>query len=236
MKTFAYLALAATAIAVRLTSDDVTDADAATEQEKLETLAAEGGLDAIRGSDLGDDAAECLLKAVDGELEKGGVPKKDRREVAKALKEGREEDKSLGDAEDFLRELGREAGADDADIDAALERAGEGALKCLKEKKEKKEKPADDDGADEQVAGALAQDDAVDLDDVEEVVEAVAEMDEGEKEELVARVKEEGKGDEVMDALRKAVQEATGEQKEALKEMVEKLVGEKPAGGRGEKK
>lgn len=235
MKTFAYLALAATAIAVRLTSDDVTDADAATEQEKLETLAAEGGLDAIRGSDLGDDAAECLLKAVDGELEKGGVPKKDRREVAKALKEGREEDKSLGDAEDFLRELGREAGADDADIDAALERAGEGALKCLKEKKEKKEKPADD-GADEQVAGALAQDDAVDLDDAEEVVEAVAEMSEGEKEELVARVKEEGKGDEVMDALRKAVQEATGEQKEALKEMVEKLVGEKPAGGRGEKK
>lgn len=81
MKTFAYLALIATSIAVRLTSDDVT-ADAVTEQEKLEQMAAQGGLDQIRGSDLGDDAAECLLKAVDEQLEKGGVPKKDRREVA----------------------------------------------------------------------------------------------------------------------------------------------------------
>ena len=67
MKTFAYLALIATTIAVRLTSDDGAAADV-TEQEKLEALAAEGSLDQIRGSDLGDDAAECLLKAVDGEL------------------------------------------------------------------------------------------------------------------------------------------------------------------------
>ena len=59
------------------------------------------------------------------------MPKEERRKVAKALKKGRDEDKSLAEAGEYLRDLGREAGADDADIDAALERAGEGALKCL---------------------------------------------------------------------------------------------------------
>ena len=68
MKTFAYLALIGTALAVRLTSDDTGAADVATQQAELEALADAGGLDAIRGSDLGDDAAECLLRGVDGEL------------------------------------------------------------------------------------------------------------------------------------------------------------------------
>lgn len=128
--------------------------------------------------------------------------------------------------------MGREAGADDADIDGALERAGEGALKCLKEKKDE---PAADEGDDEQQAVALAQED-LDLGDAAEVVEAVVEMSDGEKEELVARVKEEGKGDELMDALRKKIQEASGEEKEALKAMVEQLVGgDKPEGRQGKK-
>ena len=226
MKTFAYLALIGTALAVRLTSDDTGAADVATEQAELEAMAATGGLDAVKGSDLGDDAAECLLKGVDGELERAGLDKEGRRQIAKALKDGRDEGKTLGDAEDFLRGLAEAEGAASEDIDAALERAGESALKCLKEKKEKKgkkEEPATE-GDDEVVA--LAQEV-----DVEEVVEAVEEMSDGEKEDLVARVKEEGKGDEVMDALRKALKEATGEQKEALRDMVEKLVGDdKPAG------
>ena len=223
MKTFAYLALIGTALAVRLTSDDTGAADVATEQAELEAMAATGGLDAVRGSDLGDDAAECLLKGVDGELEKAGLDKEGRRQIAKALKDGRDEGKTLGDAEDFLRGLAEAEGAGSEEIDAALERAGESALKCLKEKKEKKEEPATE-GDDEVVA--LAQEV-----DVEEVVEAAEEMGDSEKEDLVARVKEEGKADEVMDALRKALKEATGEQKEALRDMVEKLVGDdKPAG------
>ena len=226
MKTFAYLALIGTALAVRLTSDDTGAADVATEQAELEAMAATGGLDAVRGSDLGDDAAECLLKGVDGELEKAGLDKEGRRQIAKALKDGRDEGKTLGDAEDFLRGLAEAEGAGSEEIDAALERAGESALKCLKEKKEKKEKKEEPatEGDDEVVA--LAQEV-----DVEEVVEAAEEMGDSEKEELVARVKEEGKADEVMDALRKALKEATGEQKEALRDMVEKLVGDdKPAG------
>ena len=232
MKTFAYLALIGTALAVRLTSDDTGAADVATQQAELEAMAATGGLDAVKGSDLGDDAAECLLKGVDGELERAGLDKEGRRQIAKALKDGRDEGKTLGDAEDFLRGLAEEAGAGSEEIDAALERAGESALKCLKEKKERKEKkdgPASegDDGDDDAQAVALAQEEV----DVEEVVEAVEEMSDGEKEDLVARVKEEGKADEVMDALRKALKEATGEQKEALRDMVEKLVGDdKPAG------
>ena len=231
MKTFAYLALLGTVLAVRLTSDDGA-ADVDTQEAELQALADAGGLDAIRGSDLGDDAAECLLKGVDGELEKAGVDKEGRRQIAKALKDGRDEDKTLGDAEDFLRGLAEAEGAASEDIDAALERAGESALKCLKEKKEKKgkkEEPATegDDGDDDAQAVALAQEEV----DVDEVVEAVEEMSDGEKEDLVARVKEEGKADEVMDALRKALKEATGEQKEALRDMVEKLVGDdKPAG------
>ena len=90
MKTFAYLALIGTALAVRLTSDDTGAVDLATEQAELEAMAETGGLDAIRGSDLGDDAAECLLKGVDGELERAGVDKEGRRQIAQALKEGRE--------------------------------------------------------------------------------------------------------------------------------------------------
>ena len=235
MKTFAYLALLGTALAVRLTSDDAGAADVDTQQAELEAMAATGGLDAVKGSDLGDDAAECLLKGVDGELERAGLDKEGRRQIAKALKDGRDEGKTLGDAEDFLRGLAEEAGAGSEEIDAALERAGESALKCLKEKKEKKgkkEEPATegddgDDGDDDAQAVALAQEEV----DVDEVVEAVEEMSDGEKEDLVARVKEEGKADEVMDALRKALKEATGEQKEALRDMVEKLVGDdKPAG------
>ena len=237
MKTFAYLALIGTALAVRLTSDDTGAADDATQQAELEleTMVATGGLDAVRGSDLDDDAAECLLKGVDGELERAGVDKEGRGQIAQALKEGRADDKTLGDAEDFLRGLAEAEGVASDDIDAALERAGKSALKCLKERKERKERkegePAtegdDDDQADAQ-AVALAQEE-VDVEDVD--ADDLAAMSEGEKEDLAARVKEEGKGDEVMDRLRKAMKEATGEQKEALREMVEMLVGDdKPAG------
>ena len=133
--------------------------------------------------------------------------------------------------EDFLRGLAEAEGASSEDIDAALERAGESALKCLKERKEKKEKKEGEpatEGDDDAQAVALAQEE-VDVEDVD--ADDLAAMSEGEKEDLAARVKEEGKGDEVMDRLRKAMKEATPEQKEALREMVEILVGDdKPAG------
>ena len=90
MKTFAYLALIGTALAVRLTSDDTGAADVATQEAELQGMADNGGLGMIRGSDLDDDAAECLLKGVDGELERAGVDKEGRRQIAQALKDGRD--------------------------------------------------------------------------------------------------------------------------------------------------
>ena len=129
-----------------------------------------------------------------------------------------------------MRGLAEEAGAASEEVDAALQRAGESALRCLKEKKEKKEKKEEPatEGDDDAQPVALAQEVVV-----EDVVEAGLSMSEGEKEDLVARVKEEGKEDEVMDALRKAMKEATPEQKAALRELLEGL---KPAGDKPERK
>ena len=169
------------------------------------------------------------------------MDKEGRKQIKEALKQGKEEGKSLKDAEDFLRGLAEEESVASEEVDAALERAGKSALKCLKEKKEKKEGEPATEGDDDAQAVALAQEDVdVDADDLaamsaDEVVSAVEGLGESEKEELVARVKEEGKGDEVMDALRKALKEATGEQKAALKELVERLVGDKPEGRQGGK-
>ena len=164
------------------------------------------------------------------------MPKEGRKQIKEALKQGKEEGKSLKDAEDFLRGLAEAEGASSEDIDAALERAGESALKCLKERKEQKEGEPATEGDDDAQAVALAQEDDEVADVVEEAVKAVGEMSESEKEELVRKLKEkkEQAGDKVTEALEKAMSEATGEQKAALRELVESLGGDdKPEGRQG---
>ena len=167
MKTFAYLALIGTALAVRLTSGDDAVVD---EQAQLEALADSGALEQVSGADLGDDAAECLLKGVEDELDAAGMKPQDKKRIAKALKEGRDAGKTLGDAADLLKKVGQDAGVDSADVEDALGRAGKKALECLKEKREE---PATD-GDDQEVV--LAQeDDAADADAVDSALEEIVE-------------------------------------------------------------
>ena len=150
MKTFAYAALIASAMAVRLMETEVTETpveDAAT-------------MDDIADLTLGDLEGEqeglgdCFLEKTGEALAERSMDEDEIRELGAELVEGAEAGKTLGDAVERLREKGEEHGVDTDGQDEFLADVLEKVKGCKKQRKEKREgkkderqgdKPASDD-------------------------------------------------------------------------------------------
>ena len=148
MKTFAYLALIGTTLAIRLTeTTGATDgaADQATlEQQELEAF---GQVDlqdvgSLTIEDLGEEGGECLREATRGVLADAGLGSDDVDAVDEALTAGAlerdAEGKPKNDLADFagaLDQVGRAMGGDTDDIEEGLRRIAKDSVECLKKKK-----------------------------------------------------------------------------------------------------
>lgn len=177
MKTFAYLALIGTTLAIRLTESTGAVDGAATEQVSLEqaelTALGEAGLEQLGSltvEDLGEDAALCLRDATRGVLADRGLPESDVDAVDEALTAGAlerdAEGKLKNDLADFagaLDQVGRQMGGDTDDIEEGLKEIAKRSVKCAKRKEAAKkgkkqggDAPAGGESADEG-AGAGAE-------------------------------------------------------------------------------
>ena len=148
MKTFAYLALIGTTLAIRLTeTTGATDgaADQATlEQQELEAF---GQVDlqdvgSLTIEDLGEEGGLCLREATRGVLADAGLTTDDVDAVDEALTAGAlekdAEGKPKNDLADFgaaLTEVGRAMGGSDKQIEDGLKKIAKDSVECLKKKK-----------------------------------------------------------------------------------------------------
>lgn len=160
MKTFAYLALIGTTLAIRLTESTGAVDGAVTEQATLEQqeLEAFGQVDleqlgSLTVEDLGEDAALCLRDATRGVLVDAGLEREDVDRVDEALTAGALERDAEGnlknDLSDFrgaLDQVGRQMGGDTDDIESGLEEIARRSLDCLRRKEERRGAPGGGQG------------------------------------------------------------------------------------------
>ena len=233
MKTFAYLALIGSAMAVRLMQDETPTVEDAATIEDIEGLTLED-LEAEQEG-LGD----CFLEKTKEMLDEASMTEEEVDAVADDLVAGAEEGKVLGEAVEHLRALGEEHDYDRDEQDAFLGEILRRVKKCAGEKKgdRKEKKPrSDDEGDDLELAqeGTDLEDAAAELEDAaREVKEAWDALDSDEQDAVKAEVRD-ALGDEaeaVLDAAKEgAVEELEArfaalpeETQEALKEGAREL-------------
>ena len=147
MKTFAYAALIASAMAVRLTEVEEVATDAPVEDAATMDDLADLTLEDLEGEQEG--LGECFLHMTGEALLDREMDEDEVMELGAELVAGAEEGHTLGDAVEHLREKAREhdVGTDDQDdfLDDVL-----GRIKgCKKERKEKRGEKKDEKSGDE---------------------------------------------------------------------------------------
>ena len=226
MKTFAYLALIGSAMAVRLMQDDTPTVEDAATIEDIEGLTLED-LEAEQEG-LGD----CFLEKTKEMLDEASMTEEEVEAVADDLVAGAEEGKVLGEAVEHLRAIGEEHDYDRDEQDAFLGEILRRVKKCAGEKKgdRKEKKPRSDDEGDDL---ELAQE-GTDLEDAAQELKAAWEDLDSEEQDAVKAEVRDKLGDEaeaVLDAAKEgAVEELKArfaalppETQEALKEGAREL-------------
>ena len=140
MKTFAYLALIGTTLAIRLTATDADADQAALEQAELEAFANVDLQDvgSLTIEDLGEEGGLCLRDATRGVLADVGLDTDEVDAVDEVLTAGALERDAEGrpknDLTDFgaaLADLGREMGGNDQQIEDGLKEIARRSVECL---------------------------------------------------------------------------------------------------------
>ena len=188
MKTFAYLALIGSAMAVRLMETETpTVADAAT-MEEIEGLTLED-LEAEQ-----EGLGECFLEKTKEMLDEASMTEEEVEAVAEDLTKGAEEGLPLKGATDHLRSIGEEHDYDKDAQDAFLGEILRRVKICAGEKKGDKKRrdgpKSDDEGSEVELAQEGEDEASTDLEDVaREMKEALEDLDTEEVEDVVAEVK-----------------------------------------------
>jgi len=164
MKTFAYAALIASAMAVRLMEVEEVAAEAPVEDAATMDDLADLTLGDLEGEQEG--LGECFLEKTGEALADRSMDEDEIMELGEELVAGAEAGATLGDAVERLREKGEEHGVDTDGQDEFLGDVLERVKKCKKERKEKREgkkdeKRAEMSGDDEETPAELAQEDDV---------------------------------------------------------------------------
>ena len=215
MKTFAYLALIGSAMAVRLMEDAApTVEDAATMDEiaglKLEDLEREQ-----------EGLGECFGKKTREALEEVELSDREIAELSDELAEGAEQGKTLGDAVKLLRKKAEEHDVDAEGQEEFLGRVLKKVKGCKRELRGEGSGSGSDGDATASVEEVeLAQEgeeeasDDIDLEDAAEFAReakaAFDELDSDEQDEVVEEVKRalKGKADKVVEAMQEGAEEA----------------------------
>jgi hypothetical protein len=145
MKTFAYAALIASAMAVRLMEEVAADKpveDAATMDDLADLT-----LGDLEGEQEG--LAECFLMKTGEALREREMSEDEIMSLGEELVAGAEEGATLGDAVEHLRAKGREHGAGTDTQDEFLGDVLEKVKDCKKERKEKRGEKRDEKSGDE---------------------------------------------------------------------------------------
>lgn len=247
MKTFAYAALIASAMAVRLTEVEEVATDAPVEDAATMDDLADLTLGDLEGEQEG--LAECFLMKTGEALADRSMDEDEIMELGEELVAGAEAGATLGDAVERLREKGEEHGVDTEGQDEFLGDVLERVKGCKKERKEKREgkkdeKKAEMSGDEEETPAELAQEDEEDDGEAptggdlrelaKEAKETIEGMDSDEREELAEVVKaelEELSVDEddleaVKEAVKAGAEDALTEAFEALPEEAQEKVRE----------
>ena len=244
MKTFAYLALIGSAMAVRLMGDKPRVEDAASIEE-IEGLTLE---DLEREQEgLGD----CFLEKTKEMLDEASMTEDEIESVAEDLVAGAEEGKTLGEAFEHLRSIGEEHDYDKDAQDAFLGETLKRVQKCAGEKKKGGDKKgkgprSDDEGDDLELAQQESEEESSSGPDLEEVAREMKNaweaLDSDEQDAIKAEVKKElgDKAEAVLDAakdadledVKKAFEELDDETKAAIEEGLGELKRMKEEGDR----
>lgn len=142
MKTFAYAALIASAMAVRLTEVEEVATDAPVEDAATMDDLADLTLGDLEGEQEG--LAECFLMKTGEALADRSMDEDEIMELGEELVAGAEAGATLGDAVERLREKGEEHGVDTEGQDEFLGDVLERVKGCKKERKEKREGKKDE--------------------------------------------------------------------------------------------
>lgn len=142
MKTFAYAALIASAMAVRLMEVEEAGADKPVEDAATMDDLADLTLGDLEGEQEG--LGECFLEKTGEALAERSMDEDEIMELGAELVAGAEEGATLGDAVEHLREKGREHGVDTDGQDEFLGDVLEKVKKCKQERKEKREGKKDE--------------------------------------------------------------------------------------------
>ena len=254
MKTFAYLALIGSAMAVRLMETETPTVEDAATMEEIEGLTLED-LEAEQ-----EGLGECFLEKTKEMLAEASMTEEEVDAVGEDLTKGAEEGLPLKGAVEHLRAIGEEHDYDRDEQDAFLGEILRRVKGCAAEKRgDKKGKGprSDDEGDDLELAqeGTDLEDAAEDLQDAaQELKDAWDGLSTDEQDEVKAQVKEalgdkaeavleaakEGKVEELkarFDALDEETQEALKEGARELKAMKEERAGDDDGEGpRGPKR
>ena len=230
MKTFAYLALLGSAMAVRL----MEEAPAAPVEDAATMKDLEGvTLDDLEAEQSG--LGECFLEKTGEALAERSMGEEEIGEVKGDLVDGAEEGKTLGQAVEHLRAIGREAGVDTDGQDEFLADVLAKVKGCKQERKEKRGEKKDemkdgDSGSEDEgtmsegeaTPAELAQEELADL--AAAAGEELAAMDTDEREATAEAVKEHLQDMSVDESDVEAVKEAMKEgAEEKLREAFDKL-------------
>ena len=147
MKTFAYAALIASAMAVRLMEVEEVAADKPVEDAATMDDLADLTLGDLEGEQEG--LGECFLMKTGEALADRSMDEDEIMELGEELVAGAEQGATLGDAVEHLREVGREHGADTDDQDDFLDDVLGRVKECKKERKEKRGEKKDEKSGDE---------------------------------------------------------------------------------------
>ena len=243
MKTFAYAALIASAMAVRLMEVEEAGADKPVEDAATMDDLADLTLGDLEGEQEG--LGECFLHMTGEALAERSMDEDEIMELGAELVAGAEEGATLGDAVEHLRAKGREHGAGTDTQDEFLDDVLEKVKGCKQERKEKREGKKDEkkaewsgSGDDEEKASGeeleLAQEgeeeesSAPEGGDLRELAKeakgALEDMDSEEREELADEVKgaleDLSVDEEDLEAVKEAVKEGA---EEKLREAFEAL-------------
>jgi len=225
MKTFAYLALIGSAMAVRLmeeTAPTVEDAGSMDEIADLTLEDLEGEMEGL---------GECFGQGTKEALEEVELASEEIEELGARLEEGAAEGATLGDAVELLREKAREHDVGTTDQEEFLDGVLEKVKGCAQERKgkrdeKKEEKRGEKSGSEDDEGSATAEEvelaqegeeeESADF-DMEDAAEfareakaAFDELDSEEQDAVVAEVKEAlgEKADEVVAAMKEGAEEA----------------------------
>ena len=219
MKTFAYLALIGSAMAVRLMEDapkpTVEGAESIHDVAELRLEDLEGEMEGL---------GECFGKGTKEALEEVDLASDEIEELGEKLEKGAHEGATLGDAVELLRAKAKEHDVGSEDQEAFLDGVLKKVKGCKRDRKgDKSGSGSDGEGSVEEIALAqTGEEDSVDMEDAKEFAreakEAFDDLDSEEQDAVVAEVKEAlgDRAEEVVDAMKEGAEEKLREAYESL--------------------